>query len=171
MFVGFGIAIAACVLVMLVVGALHYGALPARHGNLTPGHLTSLITALLNQGYSGGTLTFQVRKRDAFLQMMKYVGRKRSGIQLDFPLARWSENYYDRARTVLAARGIGFVEENTGRTDTKSFLTVDFGTDVSVATRVVRLLAGEVLGVDMEHDMVAYFQNVSRNPNDRIGLR
>lgn len=171
MFTGSGIAIAACVLVLLVAGALHYGARPAQHGNLTPGRLNTLISVLLHQGYSSGTLVFRVRKGEAFLQMTKYVGRKKSGIRLDFPLARWSEKYYDHARTALAAAGIAFEEERTGRTDTKSFLTVDFGTDVSVATSVVRLLTSEVLGVDMEHDMVACFQNVSRNPDDRIGLR
>jgi len=171
MIVGLAVALGALTLAISVVGALRYAGLPAKHGELNPRRVNTLVSTLLNQGYGGGTLTFQERNGESFLQMMKYIGTRRSGIQLDFPHARWSEQHYDRARAVLAANNIQFEEESTGRTDTKSFLTVDFGTDVSLATRVVCLLAAHALDIDMEHDMVAYFRNVSRDPTARIGLK
>ncbi|HEX5409857.1 MAG TPA: hypothetical protein VFW89_08820 [Gemmatimonadaceae bacterium] len=161
----------AITMVAAAIAALYYGALPARHGNLSANRLNALVTTLLNQGFNGGILRIEGRGVDVFLQVLKYVGKARSGIELDFPLAPWSEVYYPRARSVLAANNIKFEEESTGRKDTRSFVTVDFGTDVSLAVKVLQLLAADVFDLDMEHEMVAHLQgNISRNPGDRIGL-
>lgn len=163
------------ILVALVVVAgvavlWHLGSKPARYRRLNAGRIQSLVRTLLYRGFDGGALFVEDRSGTRFVQLTKYVSSHEAGIQLDFPRAPWSEPFYDRARSRMQELGLSPKEASTWRSDTMAFVTVDLQHDVDAATRLVIALCLDVLGIDLEHEAIAYFTGVSNDPDARIGL-
>jgi hypothetical protein len=50
---------------------------------------------------------------------------------------------------------------NTGRSDTKGFLTIDFGRDVKQATALIACIVEQVFGLDLVRDCEAYLVRVT----------
>jgi len=117
---------------------------------------------LLERGQNGSALFIEARRGRGFVQLTKYVGDSNHwGIQCDFPLAPWSEQFYARVPQCVAKLGLRAREMNTGRSDTKRFLTIDFGRDVKQATALIGCIVEQVFGLDLERDCEAYLVGIS----------
>lgn len=139
----------------------YFGAKPARHRNLTPDRLTTLVNMLLERGQNGSDLFVEERHGSRFVQLTKYVGDSSHwGIQCDFPLAPWSKPFYTRVPECVAKLGLRAKEMKTGRSDTEGFLTVDFRRDVKQATALIACIVEQVFDLDLVRDCEAYLVNV-----------
>lgn len=124
------------------------------------GDLRRLIAMLLERGYDLGFLVFELPGEERFVEFSKYIkeGRKQ-GIQLDFPLSRWSEPYYDQVKSLLESRRVPYTVEDTPDGPVREFIQVDFAHDVDGAAvtakeifeRVFRVEPGVRLTADMEY--------------------
>lgn len=160
-------------LILLVVcGALiwHWGMQPAKHRQLTSKRLHTLLDVLLHRGLDGGVLYIDRRRAPHFIQVSKYLGDNGPGLQLGFPDAAWSRSLFAAVQSLADREGLPYDEVRTGRADTTRFLHIDFGRDLYQAEAFIQELAHEVLDFDIERDAVAYFRNVSTDPNARIGF-
>lgn len=98
------VVLALILVLVLFVGAVVWGGRPYKHRHLTPERVLWLIRGLLQRGYHGGALFIEAPKDGRFLQLLKYAGRGATGVQLDFPLAPWSEPYIWARRITGADR-------------------------------------------------------------------
>lgn len=148
----------------------YYGSKPARHRNLTQERVATLVEMLLERGQNGGALFVEERGGPRFVQLAKYIGESsHSGIQCDFPLAKWSEAFYARVPECVTDLGLRAREMTTGRKDTQRFLTVDFGRDVKQATQLITCIVERVFGLELARDCEAYLVNVSvQRPKVRV---
>jgi hypothetical protein len=162
--------VAVIVVLAVIFTFWHVGKKPAIHRKITEDELGALLLTLLNQGYQGGALFIRGRDKVPFLQVMKYIGRERTGLQLDFPRADWARDVLPDVELLLC----DFDAKQTGgwteRGNDMQFLTVDFGTDVNLAKRCVQALAEKALRIDLVRDGRAHFENVSPLPAPRSNV-
>ncbi len=157
----------ALLIVLGVLGAglaafWYFGSKPARHRNLTQERVTTLVEMLLERGRNGAALFVEERGGSRFVQLAKYVAESNHwGIQCDFPLAKWSEQFYARVPECVTDLGLRAREMTTGRKDTQRFLTVDFGRNVKQATQLITCIVERVFGLELARDCEAYLVNVS----------
>lgn len=123
------------------------------------GDFRRLIATLLERGYDLGFLVFELPGEERFVEFSKYIREgPREGIQLDFPLAPWSEPYYDQVKSLLESRQVPYTVEDTPDGPVREFIQVDFAQDLDRAAatareifeRVFRVDAGARLTADME---------------------
>jgi hypothetical protein len=157
-------------LVLLVAGFWYFGRKPATHRDLTPAKLERLLTVLLNQGYDGGVLFIRGRRNEPFLQVMKYAGRNRVGLQLDFPRAPWAMPYLPAVERALQDFDALPTGGWTAEGNDLQFLTVDFGTDVKRAAECVDRVANDALNLPLARIGRAQLVRVSSDRSARIGF-
>lgn len=116
---------------------------PHIHRNLAPADVQRLLEALLRRGYDRGSLIIEVddsQRPRKFVQFTKYIAAGgRIGLQFDFPLARWSQPYYEAIQQKLEESGLQYRVEKTGRQDTEEFINVDLATDLNRAYQAAAL--------------------------------
>jgi len=124
------------------------------------GDLARFVSMLLERGYDLGFLVFELPGDERFVEFSKHMREGAlQGIQLDFPLAPWSEPYYDQVKSLLESRRVPYVVEDTPDGPVREFIQVDFGQDVNAAAamakeifeRVFRVDPGVRLTADMEY--------------------
>lgn len=164
--------VAAGLLCAGLVAFFYYGAKPARYRHLTPQRLGTLAGAVLERGRAGAVLFVEERGGRRFVQLTKYVASAaRSGIQCDFPLAPWSEEFYPRVPECVARLGLRARQTETGRGDTRGFITVDFGSDVSNAVAFVTCVVEDVFGLNLADQCEAYMQGVSVHASGAVAQK
>jgi hypothetical protein len=164
------VLIVVLILLTVVVGFWHFGRKPAVHRQLTDEKLETLLAVLLNQGYDGGVLFIQGPKPVPFIQVMKYAGSKRVGLQLDFPKAPWAGPYLENVELAVQRSNVQQINSSHREQPGVEFLSLDFGTNVKTAAACVKRIAEEGLGLRLSTEGRAYFQNVSSDPQARIGF-
>ena len=105
-----------------------------------------------------------------FLQIMKYVGRGKAGIQLDFPRAEWAEPHWSEVEARLTRFGALPTRGWNEAGHDMPFMTVDFGQDVPAAAECIENIGEGALGIQLFVDGRAHLLNVSPDPNVRIGF-
>jgi hypothetical protein len=148
----------------------HFGRKPAIHRHLTDEKLETLLTVLLNQGHDGGVLFIQGRKPLPFVQVVKYAGPSRTGLQFDFPKAPWATPYLQEVDLAVRRSDLRPLAGPNSGPDGLEFITLDFGTNVRQAAASVKSIAEDALGLRLTTDGRAYFQNVSSDPHAHIGF-
>ncbi len=123
----------------LVIGILIYIALKKMSKGELRGNdeFMKYIEWLLNKGYSNGTLMIDHAKSNKFLQLSKYVkANKDYGIELAFPDAEWSKNYYRKLERLCKEENYTY-NFNTG-SDGMKFLHIDFGKNTKRANECTK---------------------------------
>ena len=144
---------------------------PFKHRRLDKEKLRRLLRTLLYRGFDSGHLIVSVSKTEKFVQFAKYVvGPNKVGLRMDFPDAPWSREYFDDVREFLSSTGQTFEIEETGRDDTRRFLTIDFSQDVDRAGTIASTILRDVFGADTERDCYAQLDGVRPRGDDRIGF-
>ena len=126
---------------------------PPRYRKIVNDDLSKFFKALLDANYPTGFLVIEAPNKNRFVQFARYQKGRKPGIQFDFPLAPWSENYYEKLNGILSDKGIDFETQETGEKVVVSFITVDFKQDWVKAMELAKLVLLEVFGL---------------RPNDRI---
>ena len=157
---------------LLLLGAIlyHYGKRPYRHKRVVADDLSNLFKVLLYRGYDGGLMFIEAPDRKRFLQFRKYIKSKSNvGIELGFPLAPWSGEYYEIVKESLERKGIDYSIAGTSGRVTTEFLLIDLKQDVGKGVEVARLILGEVFGLIPDETISLYYVNVSPK-EERIGF-
>lgn len=131
--------------------------------------LTKFFETLFERGYDRGFLVIEA-PRNRFIQFSKYI-RKRGelGLQFDFPLAPWSQKYYETLKKTLYERAIDYEIQSTGEDNVAAFITIDFKTDFTKAMDVAKLVLVQVFLLQPTDKLKLYFHNI--NPRDeRVGF-
>jgi hypothetical protein len=153
---------------------MHFGFRPKIHRNIPLKGLIEFLTILFHRGFNGGFMIVQVpydsKKFKRFIQFSKYIGgKKKVGLQLDYPLAEWSKPYYEKLKSVLKRNDILFDIEKTDEEGVPEFLVIDFKKDLEKAENVASLIFQELYGFSPDYCVELYFVNV--NPKDeKIGF-
>lgn len=156
---------------LIVFGFLwHRGKTPYIHRAVHQQELRKFLEVLLYRGYDRGFICVQVPKDVRFLQFSKYImNGQRVGLQLDFPLAPWSKDYYELLRTLLREKRILCEVEKTGQDGVTEFLVVDVKQDLSLAFDLTQLILQNLYGLDEDVRVELYFSGVSPR-DERIGF-
>ena len=96
-----------------------------------------------------------------FVQLAKYIYRNTYGIELTFPKAEWSSNYYDDLLVILKQQNIDYeIIEKVGNDDLE-FIKVDFKKDSEGAFELVKKIFIQVFGFDNDLKLFLELNNVS----------
>lgn len=121
-----------------------------------------LLATLLERGYDLGFLVFELPGEERFVEFSKYIREgDRRGLTLDFPLAPWSEPYYEQVKGLLESRGISYVVEDTPNGPVKEFIQADFQQDLDTAAAVGRDIFIRVFRVDPSTRLTADLEQVA----------
>lgn len=142
------------------------GKRPHAHKNLQPDDVKRLLGTLLRRGFNQGFLVLDVKLRSQkgqrrFIQFTKYIRRGQAGLQFDFPLVDWSTPYYAELQSVLRRDGFSFVTTSTGRTDTREFLTIDFGSSIDRASQLANVAIEVLVPTQSDRNITGFLHNVS----------
>lgn len=111
--------------------------------------LAGPILGLLRQGYNGGFLIISVEQSQKFVQLNKYIqGPGRIGLELAFPRAAWSVDFYPSLERWCKAKKVPYRISRSGHEDPLEFLFVDLGRDVAYVHGFVSDVFREILGVN-----------------------
>jgi hypothetical protein len=117
---------------------------------------------LLKRGYDLGYVVFELPGDQRFVEFSKYVRVENNrGVQLDFPLAPWSEPYYEQVKGLLEGKGIAYQVEDTPDGPVREFIQVDFAQDLGRAAAIGRDIFERVFRVDPASRLTADFQHIS----------
>ena len=112
----------------------------------------------------------EVPNSPLFIQFSKYfLGKGRVGLKLDFPLAPWSEKYYERVKQELSKMSLKFSVVPTMETTVREFLTVDLGQDIDQAITLAKMILHSAFGLDQNQTFTLYFDNISHK-DENIGF-
>jgi hypothetical protein len=142
---GFIIAIAMfCVLVWVV----HRRRLK-QFENLDETGLASAVQFLFDSGYDGATLLVHDPESERFVQFRKYIAEPgRLGLETHFPLAPWSQQYYQSVITSLEKQNRPFEILSAKVRPTTEFVRIDFGANVDEAVAWAVDVFTQVFGLD-----------------------
>ena len=148
------------ILVPLVLVVL-YGVIwllrrPHRYRRRVDDDLSKFFRALRDEDYGTGFLVIEAPNKKRFIQFARYTGKRKAGIQFDFPLAPWSEKYYEKLKTTLYAKGIDYETKTTGQDTVVSFITVDLKEDLGKAMELARLVLVEVFQLKPDDRIKVY---------------
>jgi hypothetical protein len=138
-----------------------YGKRPYWHKNIALDDLKRFLELLLFRGYNGGFISICIPDREEFLQLSKYITRDNSiGLQLDFPLAKWSKHYYDSFKELLIDQGIRFEIQATSDENIPEFIVVDMKQDLDFAQVLIKKIIQNIYKFNVVK-VDLHFQNVS----------
>jgi hypothetical protein len=150
------LVIGAIVLILLYV-ARWYLRRPPRYRRNVNDDLSKFFKSLLyDVQYPTGFLVIEAPNKKRFIQFARYQKGRMPGIQFDFPLAPWSENYYEKLNGILYDKGIDFETQATGEKVVVSFITVDLKQDWAKAIELAKLVLLEVFGLRPDDRIKVY---------------
>ena len=131
--------------------------------------LTRFFKTLFERGYDRGFLVIEA-PRGRFIQFSKYIRRNGNlGLQFDFPLAPWSEKYYETLKKTLYERGIDYEIQSTSDDIVAAFITIDFKNDFTRAMDVAKLVLVEIFVLQPTDKLKLYFHNINAR-DERVGF-
>jgi hypothetical protein len=153
------------VVVIALAVLFYFGEKPWKIKNVSLDELEKYLEALLKRGFNGGFLIMEVPQTSLFVQFSKYIKKKGpTGLQFDFPLAPWSEKYYNRLKSQLSKEKINYSTEEVSGGKVEEFLTVDLEQNIAKAAEVARLTLRSVFELGSGQAVTVYFQHI--NPKD-----
>lgn len=125
------------------------------------------IADLLKRGYDGGILIIQHTRSEIFLQFRKYIrSRGDYGIELGFPRAKWSEEYFSRLSDYCDDHGIDYILDPSEQAGPIQFLHVDFGQDYDRAYWFTKNVLRDIFNLSSEATYYVHLNNAS--PRDEL---
>jgi hypothetical protein len=165
------LVVVTCALVVPMIALTLLSRRAVKHYHLTEAKLQWLLDALLYRGHDGAVLLVEDRHRRVFVQVRKVI---RSGeepfLQLGFPDAGWSSEFYSKVGKVLIEQGAPIAEVEAEEDGVVAYLLADLGTDTGLAARVVKRLTEEVLQIDLAENGIATLRGISPSASARIGF-
>ncbi len=123
-------------------------------------NLEEPINALLRRGYHGGFLAIHVGYSRKFVQLRKHITAPRDyRIELGFPNAKWSEEYFRKLREYCVKHNIKHDFVDYG--GPLEFLRVDFQRDSHAAYCLVKIILEEIFRVRAGTKFFVRLENAS----------
>lgn len=146
------------------VGFLHLlDKFPYVHRKIPQLDLETYLDILLRSGFEGGFIVIRLPKDPRFIQFARrYEGHP--GLELGFPNAPWSREYFRVLQQVLQRHEIPYFTKRMaeeGEEPVTEFLYVNSGEDVYAAGDLSRTIFQEVFGLDEDTRVELYFRDVS----------
>ena len=144
-------------LILGLIALLWFLGQPSRYRRRVADDLSKFFETLLLSVYKTGFLIIEAPGGEPFIQFKRYETHGKSGIRFDFPLAPWSEHYYDVLNKILYEQGVDY-ETSTTRQDTVvSFITVDFKQDWVKARDLAKMVLLDVFELKPEQRIKIIF--------------
>jgi hypothetical protein len=144
------------IILIALYGCLWFLRRPPRYRRRVDDDLTKFFKALRDEDYENGFLVIEAPNKKRFIQFARYTRKRKAGIQFDFPLAPWSEKYYEKLKTILYDHGIDYETQATGQDIVASFITVDLKQDLAKAMELARLVLVEVFRLKPDDRIKVY---------------
>ena len=80
----------------------------------------------------------------------------KSGVQLDFSRAPWSEKYFGTLEKTLYEREVEYEVKSTGQGQVVSFMSVDLHDDLASAQELAKTVLREVFGLRRDSQIKLY---------------
>ena len=119
------------------------------------------IEDLLSRGFADGILILTHTRSERFLQFSKYFDANKQdfGIEINFPHAEWSKDYYEHVKDKCAKRNLDYKEMTTD--DGMKFIDIDFSKDTGTAFKFVCEIFANVMGLDSNDQYYVELSNAS----------
>src|SRR5688572_28477583 len=115
------------VLLLVVHLLLWFLSGPVRYRKTVDDDLSRFFKALIFSPYEKVFFVIEAPNKNRYLRFERYQLDGEFGGRFDFPLATWSERYYDSLAQLLSERGIGY--QTTEDKNSVSYITVDLKQD------------------------------------------
>ncbi|MEM7049909.1 MAG: hypothetical protein AAF604_09620 [Acidobacteriota bacterium] len=140
---------------------------PGKHRRVPQLELEKYLDRLLRSGLEGGLAIIEVPKTEEFIQFKKiFKPNRRFSIELGFPLAPWSTEFYSQVREILESNNWAYFRSSTGDETVREFTLADFGNDVKPAGDCSRLILREAFRLQPEDTVTVLLQSIS--PRDEV---
>ena len=163
-YVAMATLISAILLILWFVGKS-----PVKHKAFAGQDLTTYIETLLKRGHNGGHMTIETRRKGEFLQISKYIEKPRIfGLQMDFPQADWSTQYYKNVQSLLHSYNVPFNLQKTELEEgqVREFISADLKRDMKVTNEVIGEILTDIFKLPIHHPVIITFSGVS--PRDEM---
>jgi hypothetical protein len=138
------ILLASLAFIILVIVARR----PHYHRNLALSQVKTHLEALLKRGYNGGFIIIEDMHSDRFVQLAKYIKKKGDiGIELSFPKAPWSEQYYGKFKEWLRSEKIPFIIQAVDSTPVTEFIDIDCHSNIGMALGLVESIFKDIFKI------------------------
>jgi hypothetical protein len=142
---------------LLYFGKKHY-----KHKNVSQKDLARYLEALLERGLNGGFLVIEVPNNKLFIQFSKYfIKNGQAGLQFDFPMAPWSEKYFEQLKRELLKMNLDFSIVSASGVKSRKFIAVDLKRDINSAASFATFVLQSIFGLTKEQTLTLYFENIS----------
>jgi hypothetical protein len=158
---------------LLVTGVFvwHRAKQPYVHRKIAQAEIAKHLEVLLRRGYDRGFLCVRLPRDSRFLQYSKYLGPGNVvGLQFDFPLAKWSQDYYGGVKRLLSDLGLSYETADVANGNIREFIVVDLKQDLSLASDLARRVLTDVYALPAERTVDLFFSGVSPR-DEEIGIR
>lgn len=123
--------------------------------------LKNALRQLLEWGADTGFVVIIPRGTKYFVQFKSYILRDgRRGMEMSFPKADWSKQFFGRLQQYCDANGVGY-EIRIGENDPMSFLVVDCQTDIDRAHDLIKAVVGEIFGLNVDRQYHVTFYDLA----------
>lgn len=120
------------------------------------------INGLLKQGYNGGFLIIDISGSKYFFQLRKYIHAPGDyGIELCFPHAKWSINFFQEVVSLCNRDGLIYSIRTENADGSLEFLYVDFEKNVALAHKCLKNILLEVFGLNENVILFARLENAT----------
>ena len=143
-------------ILMVLYGLQWFLRRPPRYRRRVDDDLSKFFKALLYDDYETGFLVIEAPNKKRFIQFRRYTEDGRPGVRFDFPLAPWSERYYEALSKLLYKQGIDYETLNTGQDMVARFITIDFKQDLVRAMELAMLVLTEVFRLSPKNRIRVY---------------
>ncbi len=118
------------------------------------------LTELLEQGSENGVLIITPRGTKKFVQFNRYeLSTGRSGLELGFPSADWSREFFKKLKEYCDTEGIAY-DIQTGVNYAMPFLTIDCQTDIDKAHDLITRIVERIFGMHPDRQYHVLFYNL-----------
>jgi hypothetical protein len=120
------------------------------------------IKDLLKRGYDGGFLVIDISRSKYFIQLRKYINTPGDyGIELCFPNAKWSSQFFDKLIAFCIKEGIEYSIAKESANGSLEFLYIDFDKDSNRAHNYVKKILQEIFELDVNTKLFIRLENAT----------
>ncbi len=152
--------------IIIILAVICIGLLILR-GVKGPAHtlesISKPIEDLLVRGYDDGFLIIDASGTNYFIQLRKYIITSDNyGIELSFPKADWSKNFFIQLIDYCDRSGIKYsLSKEDSMKNALEFLHIDFGKDVNKAHGLIKKIITEIFGLSKSTKLFVRLENAS----------
>ena len=158
-------------ILIIIIAIRYYLKRPYIHKNITLDLLPKYFKMLLYRGYESAFMIIKSKKDKKFLQFSKHIIKiNEVDLELGFPLASWSQPYYEKLHDVLKKENIDYLIIPKKNDKELEFTDVNCKDNIEFCIKLVEIIFIQVFDYDKE-DLVFNITLENGSPEDvKIGF-